>query len=121
MNKIGSNLFRAAASYPAFCFRYQLRYKIPFLLSTGLSAFSYGAYLHYFNTIRMQEVIEKPFMQIQEKSKLRKAFSAVWSVILHFFRWIQLCIVFTPSIVLSPLLLTSWGKNYWMDTFVTGV
>ena len=47
--------------------------------------------------------------------------SRVWNGLVHILRFMQLLLIFSPVIILSPLLLFQKTRNYWSDLFVKAI
>jgi predicted unusual protein kinase regulating ubiquinone biosynthesis (AarF/ABC1/UbiB family) len=45
----------------------------------------------------------------------------IYSILSHVLRFLQLWFIFTPTILLSPLLLFDATQGYWFDLFVKAV
>lgn len=45
----------------------------------------------------------------------------IWHILSHIIRFFHLMLIFTPPLILLPLLMFKRTQEYWMDTFVKSV
>lgn len=66
------------------------------------------------------QFISQKYQKFQQREK-RNFIQSMIFAFTHFLRFIELMIIFTPTIILLPLRFFQRTKQYWLDTFVKAV
>lgn len=69
---------------------------------------------------KQEAIVQKQKQNSLQSSKL-SIWSRLWKIIIHVIRFFHLLIIFTPSILLSPLLFLNRTQDFWMDLFVKAI
>lgn len=98
------------------------RISLPLLASCAYMPAS----VHLQDDEKQSKMLPKPSPQEEgDESKLiakpQSLLSRLWSIFIHLVRFCQLMVIFTPTILLSPLLLFKRTEGYWMDVFVKAI
>ena len=90
--------------------------------AVGLGYLAYLPYKHDPNEEkRWEQQLIEDMQTVQVEPAKPSILTRLWNGFIHVMRFMQLLIIFAPTIVLSPLMLFEKTQDYWLNLFVKAV
>lgn len=92
------------------------------LPSFGLAYYAFApSHLNHKEDDTVEKILQDHVIVAKVESATFTTLLSIWTAFVHVLRFMQLLVIFSPTIILSPLLFFERTQDAWFDLFVKAV